>query len=85
MKTIIVLIPLKDNHNARKQCENLEDIIVPDGSEERLKAQIIGKIDDDTYDLSGIELWEMTDFMDLVNNECFIQSKFFMTYVRVDD
>lgn len=83
MKTLIVLIPLADNADARKQCENIESLRINDGStDEKVKEAIIKEIDD-TYNLSNIEIWEMTDFMDNVNNQEFEVEKYFMTYVLV--
>lgn len=81
-KTYMVLFPLENNRNARKQCELIENMKFSVDSETELNEEIIKVINDDTYDLSTIEVWELTDFMDLVNDGEFKTDKYFISYVH---
>lgn len=83
-KTFIVLIPLAENADARRQCENIEDTTF--GLDNitclEVKKGVIAEINDDTYDLSGIEVWAMNEFMDWCNDEQFNPDSYFMSYVH---
>jgi hypothetical protein len=88
MKTFIVLIPLEENGDARKQCELIEnmrfeptDFPCDTVNAQKVRDKVITLIDDDTYDLSNIEVEPITDFMDRVNNEEFNTDNYFMSYV----
>lgn len=87
MRTFIVLIPVKGNTNARKQCENIENLkIERNGSVQKteldIKKAVIEFINDDTYPLDNIEVEPLTDFMDRVNNEEFNPDDYFISYVH---
>ena len=75
MATHIVLIPVS-NHNARKACENIE-------------GRHYDQCDALAHDLKhnekveGFEWAEMTDFMDMVNNEEFKQEDWYISYVTI--
>lgn len=84
-KTFIVLIPLENNRNARKQCEDIENT----------NFDIGGAVQATAYDVllqvnillglnegSDIEVETLTDFMDRVNNEEFNQDNYFISYVN---
>ena len=88
MKTFIVLIPVNGNRDARKQCENIENskFIIDAYPCETVRAnhvrdEVIKLIDDDTYDLSGIEVEPITDFMERVNNDELVFDSYFISYV----
>ena len=87
MKTFIVLIPIKENSNARKQCENIENTIFEFKNETSITAlnvqkKVIEFINDNTYDLSTIEVESLTNFMDRVNDEQFNPDNYFTSYVH---
>jgi len=89
MRTFIVLIPLSGNRDARKQSEDIENhnFNLTDFNCETVKAihvkgKVIELIDDNTYDLSGIEVEPITDFIDRVNNQEFNSDDYFMSYVN---
>lgn len=85
MKTFIVLIPLDENRNARKQCELIENYKFGEEgvqlSAMNVRDKIITLIDDNTYDLSNIEVEPITDFMDRFNDEELNPDNYFMSYV----
>ena len=88
MKTYIVLIPLTNNNDARKQCETIENHKFDNPNfpcdtvnASKIKDMVIKLIDDDTYDLSGIEVEPITDFMELCNDELFDADSYFISYV----
>lgn len=86
MKTFIVLIPILDNRNARKQCENIENTKFDIGGSVQataidVKNKVIELINDDTYNLNTIEVEPITDFMNRVNNEEFNSEDYFISYV----
>lgn len=87
MKTFIVLIPLKDNRDARKQCEDIENYKFKIGGSVQataidVKKNIIELIDDSTYELNNIEVEPLTDFMERVNDQEFNSCDYFMSYVN---
>ena len=85
MKTFIVLIPLDENHDARKQCELIMNYKFGEKgvqlSAMNVRDKIITLIDDNTYDLSNIEVEPITDFMDRFNDEELNPDNYFMSYV----
>jgi len=87
MRTFIVLIPLSGNRDARKQSELIENYNFKIGGAVQATAldvqkNVIELIDDNTYDLSEIEVEPITDFMDRVNNQEFNSDDYFMSYVN---
>lgn len=89
MKTFIVLIPLENNKNARKQCEDIENTkfeidnnFCNTVSALKIRDKVIEFIDDNTYDLEDIEVEPISDFMDRVNNEEFNPDTYFISYVH---
>jgi len=87
MRTFIVLIPVEGNCDARKQCEDIENLKVEkNGSVQKtaldIKKAVIEFINDDTYPLDNIEVEPLTDFMDRVNNQEFNPDDYFMSYVH---
>ena len=87
MRTFIVLIPLADNRDARKQCEDIENHKFDIGGSVQATAldvqkNIIELIDDTTYDLSTIEVEPLTDFMDRVNDQELDLEDYFISYVN---
>ena len=89
MKTFIILIPISGNLGARKHCEYIENynFNITDSNCETVKAfhvkvKVIKLIDDNTCDLSGIEVMLITDFMDRVNDEEFNSDDYFISYVN---
>jgi len=87
MKTFIILIPIEENRDARKQCELIENYKFDIGGSVQataldVKKNVIKLIDDNTYDLSTIEVEPLTDFMDRVNDEMFNPDNYFMSYVH---
>lgn len=86
METYIVLIPLAENRDARKQCEEIENIHItmlhPNAN--TVKDRIIKFIGETrTNNLNSIEVEPLTDFMDRVNNQEFEDGNYFMSYVNV--
>jgi len=89
MTTFIVLIPLEENRDARKQCETIEnfkfnmaEFNCETAKALQVKEKVIELIDDNTYDLSTIEVEPITDFMDRVNDEQFNDNAYFISYVN---
>jgi hypothetical protein len=85
-KTFIVCIPLEENHDARKQCENIENhtFKLDNITAYNVRGEVIKLIDDDVYDLSTIEVEALTDFMDRVNDEAFNPDHYFISYVHAE-
>tara|TARA_R110000851_G_scaffold4416_3_gene17960 strand:+ start:1391 stop:1648 length:258 start_codon:yes stop_codon:yes gene_type:complete len=83
MKTYIVLIPLEENDDARKQCEQIENtkFSLDNKSCIQIKKMVIELINDTTYNLDGIEVWAMSEFMEWCNDEQFNPVHYFMSYV----
>jgi hypothetical protein len=83
MKLYIVLIPIEGNPDARAQCELIENtkFVTLNPTCIKLKHKIITLISDDTYELSGLQVWAMSDFMDYSNNEEYNPDGYFMSYV----
>ena len=88
MKTFIVLIPVENNRDARKQCEDIEnatfevdDYPCDTISALKMRDKVIELIDDDTYNLQDIEVEPISDFMDRVNDEEFNPDAYFLSYV----
>lgn len=84
MKTYIVLIPLEENNDARKQCELIENHTFDTNANLNsieVRKEIIKLINDNTYDLSQIEVEPITDFMERFNDEELNPDNYFMSYV----
>lgn len=88
MKTFVVLIPVENNRNARKQCEYIENATFEienypynTVSALRIRDKVIELIDDDTYNLKDIEVEPISDFMERVNDEEFNPDAYFISYV----
>ena len=83
MKTYIVLIPLEENCDARKQCEQIENtkFSLDNNSCIKIKKMVIELINDTTYNLEGIEVWAISEFMEWCNDEQFNPDHYFMSYV----
>jgi hypothetical protein len=86
MKTYIVLIPIEDNRDARKQCEVIENRIfqTPNPNGINIRNKVIAELEehnDGEYDLTTIEVEPITDFMNRVNDEEFNVDNYFMSYV----
>jgi hypothetical protein len=82
MKTYIVLIQIENNLDARKQCEDMENLIfqIPNSNCINVRNKIVETIDDDY--IPYLEVEAITDFMDRVNNDEFDSDLYFMTYVH---
>ena len=83
LEPYIVLIPLAENADARKQCELIENtkFTLDNKSYIEIKKMVIELINDTTYNLDGIEVWAMNEFMDWCNDELFNPNDYFMSYV----
>ena len=82
MKTFIVLIPVEDNTNARKSCEYIENRVYT--VDKVTPGQVYKEIEKDLEGRGvpvGIEVWNISDFMELVNNEEFNDTLYFLSYV----
>lgn len=81
MKTYIVLIPTL-NLDAREICEKIEnDIYLLDN----VTSHNVLKIIELEYEkVDYIEVWELSDFMDLVNNREFNSDNYFISYVEAE-
>lgn len=73
MKTYVVVIPVAEI-NARKICEQIENTIVEAGQH---LADAIPQLDTIEHDI-----YELTDFMDAINNEELFLDSAFISYVH---
>ena len=73
MKKYIVLINVKGNYNARKNANDIEDGNYLD------KGALADEIEGD------FEVMELTDFMELVNNDEFYEELYFISYVNLQN
>ena len=80
----IVLFPLNDYVNVRYLAENIEGMEFRGSVDTaiKIKSEII-KILNTKVDLNGIEVWGLSDFMDLVNDEQFYVDEYFISYVYI--
>jgi len=86
MNTYIVLIPVEDNHDARKICEDIENTnfeieTQPCSTVNAYKVllelnKLLGLNED-----SNIEVEPISDFMDRANDEGFNVDSYFISYV----
>ena len=72
MNTFFILIPV-ENSEARKICERIEATIV----EEDVDAEI-NELSDVDY-----EMYPISDYMDMVNNEELNHDNYFITYIQI--
>jgi hypothetical protein len=82
MKTFIILIPVVGSiHDPRKACENIEntcfEIEYPNERTVLEKVLFELGVEDDHL----IEVHDISDFMDMLNNEEFIQEMYYMSYI----
>lgn len=85
MKTYIVLIPVEGNVNPRKTCELIENTTFEIGGsihtmDSKVRDKVIELINDEEED-NGIEVSEMSDFMDTCNNQEIELDEYFISYV----
>lgn len=73
MKTYVVIIPASEI-NARKVCEQIEETIVEAGQHLIDAIPQLDSIDHDIY--------ELTDFMDAINNEELFLDDSFISYIH---
>jgi len=81
MKTYIILIPVEQNNEARKQCEDIENLILqmPNPNSINVRNKILEQLDDNIIDM---EVEALSDFMDRVNDEAFNVDDYFISYVH---
>lgn len=77
MRTKIIVIGVEEI-NSRKICEGIENIIV---NNEQELIEKIRDIDSD-FDTGYLSIWDLTDFMDEVNDMNFYFDDSFMSYVN---
>ncbi len=82
MKTFIVLIPTEDNHDARKQCELIENNKYSLDNETAYNILLEVNKSLGLNEGSKIEVEALTDFMDRVNDEEFNPDLYFISYVH---
>ena len=73
MKTYVVIIPSSEI-NARKVCEQIENTIVESGQQ---LSDAVPQLDDVEHDI-----YELTDFMDAINNEELFLDDAFISYIH---
>ena len=80
--TCIVLIPV-DYGSARKACEHIEDETFKTHAE--IRTRIFEELGEEIPD-AGISIYNITDFMDAVNDEELdVFTEYFMSYVKIVD
>ena len=81
MDTDIVLIPVEGNINARHNCEDIENTtyVLDKVTDNNIFKEVEKDLSED--EPKGIEVWNISDFMDLVNDEEFYPNNYFMSYV----
>ena len=81
MKTFIVLIPVNGNLNARHNCEDIENTTyqLADVTERNIFKEVEKDLIEDRPKL--MEVWNISDFMELVNDQEFNHENYFMSYV----
>ena len=80
-ETYIVLIPLNDNREARKQCELIEATEMNFHGVKPTALAVAKRIGVDIIGVDVlIEVEPITDFMDRVNNQDFDSDAYFISY-----
>ena len=76
-KTCIVLLPIENNSNKRKQLENFENYHFSNKEEAEENFIQIGCED--------VEILSISDFMDLSNNEEFYPINYWIGYITIEE
>lgn len=81
METYIVLIPIEDNEEPRKNCEIIENNVYT--LDKNSAYEVLLKVNNDLgFDNgSNIEVETISDFMDRCNDEEFNGDNYFISYV----
>ena len=80
-KMYVVLLPTDCHEDSRSICGDLEGSIIYFDIVEVFSALTICKEIQKEYEIKGVEVEPMDDFMERVNNECFNPDNYFMSYV----